>query len=507
MAQQGRHNLAQHNAVMYVHHTLTPTSHTPLPSLTLSPLPAGPSIPPDTPLNIITPSGPYVRSDNTSNYAYPGNGTGITPPEQYLAYHPGNLIDGSPIDPYETAILRNVQTGLYCQLRPLPSNATQIGMICDQPTPATATIMTYTGDGLSYNGNALVSAGPGQPLLLKNTSSVPVPGPTADNLTFVPAVHPPPPPASKPPTPPPPSPSPASKPPPPVNKPSPPPPPPATRPLPPATFTGVFLISRWLPEGLHALGLGPSLALGCEVHRQCTTVVHHCDRDGAHCDRDGAHCDRDGAHCDRDGAHCDRDGAHWACCTEQHSCLPARRSNWQELPAAQPQLSVGCSSNALVACPQIVPLLPPCPALPCHPHAALTPALTPCLLPLPGLPLFPYLPYNLALPGTCRVDSATTYMTCPGTNGTGTTPPEQFIPFRPDLTGEPILPGQETLLQSLPDGQVLPHRGGGRREPCTVRLGHSCAGLTGGVHWHRCVFVCLMRPQVLKAACLVRPQA
>jgi hypothetical protein len=65
-------------------------------------------------------------------------------------------------------------------------------MICDQPTPATATIMTYTGDGLSYNGVALVAnAGPGTTLVLANTSSTPVVGSTDDNLTFVPVTSPP----------------------------------------------------------------------------------------------------------------------------------------------------------------------------------------------------------------------------------------------------------------------------------------------------------------------------
>jgi hypothetical protein len=48
--------------------------------------------------------------------------------------------------------------------------------------------MTYTGDGLSYNGIDLVSAGYGQPLLLENTTTAPVVGPTTDNLTIVPAL-------------------------------------------------------------------------------------------------------------------------------------------------------------------------------------------------------------------------------------------------------------------------------------------------------------------------------
>jgi hypothetical protein len=135
-----------------------------------------------------TPTNGYVRNDNVSNYAYVGNGTGSSSPEQYLAFHAGNLTDTSAIDPFETAVLKNVQTGLWCRLAPLPSNSTQIGMICDQATAATGTVMTYTGDGLQYNGIALVSVGPGQPLLLENTTATAVVGPTADNLSLVPAL-------------------------------------------------------------------------------------------------------------------------------------------------------------------------------------------------------------------------------------------------------------------------------------------------------------------------------
>jgi hypothetical protein len=123
------------------------------------PLPsaAGPDIPPNTPLNIISPNGSYVRSDNSSSPATVGTGTGGTAPEQYLAFHPDNLNSTSPIEPYDTAVLRSVETGLWCRLAPLTSNTTQIGMICDQPTAATGTTLTYTGDGLSsalYQGAA-----------------------------------------------------------------------------------------------------------------------------------------------------------------------------------------------------------------------------------------------------------------------------------------------------------------------------------------------------------------
>jgi hypothetical protein len=44
-------------------------------------------------------------------------------------------------------------------------------MVCDQPTAGTATVMTYTGKGLSYNGTPLVATAPGQPLLLSNATA------------------------------------------------------------------------------------------------------------------------------------------------------------------------------------------------------------------------------------------------------------------------------------------------------------------------------------------------
>ena len=151
---------------------------------------AGPDIPPNTPLNIISPNGSYVRSDNSSSPATVGSGSGSSPPEQYLAYHADNLNSTSLIQPYDTAVLRSVETGLWCRLVPLPSNATQIGMVCDQPTSATAVVFTYTGDGLAVDGIQLVASGPGQPLLLANTTTTPVPAGTADNLTFVPVANP-----------------------------------------------------------------------------------------------------------------------------------------------------------------------------------------------------------------------------------------------------------------------------------------------------------------------------
>ncbi len=69
----------------------------------------------------------------------------------------------------------------YCRLAPLPNSVSK-GMLCDQPSAATATEFLYTGNGLSAQGVPLVTQGQGQPLALGGTS------PNADpNLTFTPA--------------------------------------------------------------------------------------------------------------------------------------------------------------------------------------------------------------------------------------------------------------------------------------------------------------------------------
>ena len=144
----------------------------------------------DTPLNVLGPSGAYVRTDNATGLAYVGSGNGSTAPEQYVAYHASNTSERSPVQPGQTTYLQSEQTGMWCRLVPSPSNATQIGMVCDQPTSATAVAFTYTGDGLAVDGIQLVAGGPGQPLLLANTTTTPITPGATDNLTFVPATNP-----------------------------------------------------------------------------------------------------------------------------------------------------------------------------------------------------------------------------------------------------------------------------------------------------------------------------
>ena len=147
-------------------------------------VPAGPPLPANTPVSLLSSAG-YVRDDNSSSPAYTAAGTGDTAAEQFVAISPSAPNSISPIQPGQTAILQSVATGQYCRLAPI-GTGTELGMVCDQPTAATATPLTYTGSGLSYAGVPLVATSAGAPLVLANTTTTP-PGPDADNLAFKPA--------------------------------------------------------------------------------------------------------------------------------------------------------------------------------------------------------------------------------------------------------------------------------------------------------------------------------
>jgi hypothetical protein len=209
-----------------------------------SPPPPGPPITPIIPINLLDQNGFPVRNDNTTNFAYVGPNDGkqqvgrsqgrqndgmpcpslccaisycmqarppihtylTTPcrvalpfpypqqaPEVYHAYHPSNPADPSPIDPGETAQLKNAQTGKFCRIAQLPASyisspttCNTQGVICDQDTIASASILTYTGNGMSYNGVPLVQVPPSNTLLLSSDPACTVPG--GDKITFPPAV-------------------------------------------------------------------------------------------------------------------------------------------------------------------------------------------------------------------------------------------------------------------------------------------------------------------------------
>jgi hypothetical protein len=133
--------------------------------------------------------GNPVRNDNLTNAAYVGPDNGQDePPEVYIATRPSSPADPTPIMPGETTQLQNTQTGKYCRLTQLPAGyvspttCNTQGVICDQDTLATATILTYTGTGLSFTGVPLVEVPPSRTLVLSADPACTVPD--GDKLTF-----------------------------------------------------------------------------------------------------------------------------------------------------------------------------------------------------------------------------------------------------------------------------------------------------------------------------------
>ena len=148
---------------------------------------AGPPLTPEVPINILNNTGYPVRNNNTTDFSHVGKGDGTTPPERYIPYHPDNPSDTTPIAPGEETIFKNQQTGKYCRLAPLTTQtacASQ-GMLCDQSSPSDATIMMYTGTGLSYNGVPLVQQPVTGTLVLSSNASCSLPG--GGTFTFPPA--------------------------------------------------------------------------------------------------------------------------------------------------------------------------------------------------------------------------------------------------------------------------------------------------------------------------------
>jgi hypothetical protein len=95
------------------------------------------------------------RVDSATTYlSCPPGGTGTTLPEQFVPYRPDGGL--TPIQTGEELLLKSEQTGLYCRV--VSDTATgKSQILCDQPTPATATPLTYTATGFSYNGRPLIT--------------------------------------------------------------------------------------------------------------------------------------------------------------------------------------------------------------------------------------------------------------------------------------------------------------------------------------------------------------
>ncbi len=127
-----------------------------------------------------------MRNDNLTNFAYVGTGIGITPPEQYVAYRPANNIDPTPIQPGETTIFKNQETRKWCRLAPFTPSTTCLtqGMLCDQDSPGTATVFTYTGTGLQVGGVPMVQEATTGSLVLTSEPTCSDPG--GEKLVFPP---------------------------------------------------------------------------------------------------------------------------------------------------------------------------------------------------------------------------------------------------------------------------------------------------------------------------------
>jgi hypothetical protein len=165
-----------------------------------------------------------VRNDNLTNLAYVGRGDGSTSPEQYLAFRPDAPGSTTAATPGETVILRNLQTGLFCRLVPVPAayplsvpgasrrnralgpppaaqiglkavpaSCATLGVVCDQPTAVTATVLTYTGFGLSYEGVPLVQTPGSRTLVLSSSPDCTTPGGGQLSFPLAPASRAPPP--------------------------------------------------------------------------------------------------------------------------------------------------------------------------------------------------------------------------------------------------------------------------------------------------------------------------
>jgi hypothetical protein len=76
---------------------------------------------------------------------------GVTFPtmeEQFRASSPLDPSGNGLIDPGEPVLLQSLATGQYCKLAALPSNATLIGLRCNQADTSTASVLRYDGNGL-----------------------------------------------------------------------------------------------------------------------------------------------------------------------------------------------------------------------------------------------------------------------------------------------------------------------------------------------------------------------
>jgi hypothetical protein len=165
-------------------------------STTTSITPAGPVVKPGQPITIETADG-YLSVPNTGTSMFPNaTATGSNPAEQFMLT-PTTGSSTAPVLPGTSTYVQSVATGMYCRVVPgTTANSQEIK--CDQPTPATATLMTYTGSGLAYDGMTLGTSGPGKPATvnrgppvnpLNPAPEVNISGPGVDAMLITPGEH------------------------------------------------------------------------------------------------------------------------------------------------------------------------------------------------------------------------------------------------------------------------------------------------------------------------------
>lgn len=115
--------------------------------------------PPGASCRVESPTSPLTCQAGSSNAT-------SSPAEQFIPYR----LDGgqTPILPGEKMYLRSVQTGMYCRVLTAANSSSQV--LCDQPTPATASQLTFTGMGLGAGSSPFLNPEDGSPVYFGNAS-------------------------------------------------------------------------------------------------------------------------------------------------------------------------------------------------------------------------------------------------------------------------------------------------------------------------------------------------
>ena len=99
--------------------------------------------------------------DNATGFLSVSNSStaGTSASSAFVALDPANLGSTTPLSPGSSVVLYSTETGAYCRVADMPADSnpcTTQSLVCDAPTSAGASTLTWTGSGLSYQGTPLV---------------------------------------------------------------------------------------------------------------------------------------------------------------------------------------------------------------------------------------------------------------------------------------------------------------------------------------------------------------